>query len=321
MRTNKRMLNAQSNQMDEFYTKYETIAMELPYYVDNLRGKRVYCNCDNPKVSNFWKYLKEHFVDFGLMSLTSTFYGDSANKTTVSLENGVLVEHVTRLSGNGDYRSEECLDVLKESDVVITNPPFSLTKYFIPLMYEYRKDFIVLGNQNILTFKDVYPHILDDSLRLGVSIHSGDVEFEIPQEYSLIGNARRSLTKQYARVTGIRWFTSFNHGHYVDQLSLHSADWNLENDVRLRKLFGEKYGTDEYPTYDNFPAIEVPYTSAIPSDYTGVVGVPITFLDKYNPHQFRLVGFRKGLDGKDLHIGGIQPYFRFLVQQRGVALA
>ena len=316
MRTNERMLSAQSNQMDEFYTKYETVAEELPYYKSFLEGKRIYCNCDNPKSSNFWKYLKDHFIDFGLLSLTATFYGDSASKTVLMSSDGVLKEFRYPLIGNGDYRSPECLAILLESDVVVTNPPFSLTKEFVPLMYQYGKDFIILGNQNILTFRDVYPHILNDSLHLGVSIHSGDIEFEIPEEYELIGNARKDMSKQYARVTGIRWFTSFDHGHYAAELTLQSAAWNLQNNRQLQKVFGEKYGINDYPRYDNFPAIEVPYTAAIPADYNGIVGVPITFLDKYNPQQFRVVGFRKGLDGRDLRIGKKQPYFRFLVQRR-----
>lgn len=316
MRTNATMLSAQKNQMDEFYTKYDTISDEIIHYRNFLRGKRVYCNCDNPDHSNFWKYLKDHFIEFGLLSLTATFYGKDAAKTVVKLQNGKLVQRTTKLKENGDYRSDECLKILSACDVVITNPPFSLTKYFIPLMYEYNKDFIILGNQNIMTFKDVYPHILDHTLHLGISIHSGDVEFEIPKEYELVGNARADDGKQYARVTGIRWFTSFDHGQYADCLVLQSAEWNLKNHNALRKTFCQKYGKIYYPVYDNYPAIEVPYTAAIPSDYSGVVGVPITFLDKYNPKQFDLVGFRKGLDGKDLRINGKEPYFRFLVQMK-----
>lgn len=316
MRTNKSMLSAQAAQQDEFYTKYETIAKELAYYESFLRGKVVYCNCDDPARSNFWKYLKDHFDDFGLTKLVSTFYGEGAAKTVVTKKNGKLSQRRVKLKGDGDYRSEECLKILSKADVVITNPPFSLTKEFIPLMYEYCKDFIVLGNQNIMTYRDVYPHILNHTLHLGISIHSGDVEFEIPEEYELIGNARGEADKQYARVTGIRWFTSFNHGIYADCLTLKTAKWNLANNKSLRKTLSQKYGVTEYPVYDNYPAIEVPFTAAIPSDYEGVVGVPISFFDKYNPKQFELVGFRKGLDGKDLRIGGKPPYFRFLVQQR-----
>ena len=316
MRTNRGMLNAQVNQQDEFWTKYETIEKELVYYDEFLKDKVVYCNCDHPDKSNFWKYLKEHFSDLNLKQLICTFYGDDAFKTTAFVDdNSQLVEIREPLTGDGDYRSEECLEILKNCDVVITNPPFSLTKFFVPLMYAYHKDFIILGNQNIMTFKDVYPHILNENLRLGVSIHSGDVEFEIPEEYLLIGNAKMEDNRKYAKVTGIRWFTSFNHGRYADSMKLRSKAWNLKNNRSLMKTFWTKYGVKSYPKYDNYPAIEVPCTAAIPSDYDGVVGVPITFLDKYNPKQFKLVGFRKGIDGKDLHVGGVAPYFRFLVQK------
>lgn len=316
MRTNKQMLNAQSVPKDEFYTKYETIAEELPYYRDFLKGKHVYCNCDDPNSSNFWAYLQKNYEFFDLASLTSTFYGKDPVKTVLTMKNGKLSKTVSKLKGDGDYRSKECLEILKGCDVVITNPPFSLTKYFVPLMYEYGKDFIILGNQNIMTFRDVYPHILDHTLRLGVSIHAGDVEFEIPSEYDLIGNSCKKDARQYARVTGIRWFTSFDHGYYAQQMELKSAQWNLKNNPALKKTFWQKYRSKSYPKYDNYPAIEVPYTSAIPKDYDGVVGVPITFLDKYNPSQFKLIGFRKGLDGKDLNINGKAPYFRFLVQRQ-----
>lgn len=308
------MQNAKRNKYDEFYTKYETVATELEHYKKFLKGKKIYCNCDDPNKSNFWKYFKENFENFELASLTSTFYGENARKTVLKIKDGKLRQRSYKLKGNGDYRSPECIRLLSKSDVVITNPPFSLTKEFIPLMYEHKKDFIILGNQNILTFRDVYPHILDQTLRLGISIHSGDIEFEIPKEYDLLGNAKMEDGKRYARVTGIRWFTSFEHNHYSDQMKLHSKRWNLKNNKILKDTLIRKYNVKSYPTYDNYPAIEVPYTSAIPSDYKGVMGVPITFLDKYDPSRFDLVGFRKGLDGKDLQIKGKNPYFRLLIK-------
>ena len=318
MRTNRQMLTAQSNQMDEFYTLYETIEKELAYYTNYFKGKRVYCNCDNPRKSNFWKYFKTNFKKLGLDSLISTFYGENACITKIYVKNNKLVEKVTKLKGNGDYRSEECIKILKSADIVVTNPPFSLTKYFIPLMYKYKKDFIVLGNQNILTFRDIYPLVLKGLLRMGVTIHSGDVKFQIPDEYNLIGNAYSDDKHKYARVTGIRWFTNLEHGYCPQKINLHSLKWNLKNNSKLIKKLKQKYGCVKYQSYDNYPAIEVPYTSAIPDDYDGVVGVPITFLDKYNPEQFKLVGFRKGLDGKDLKVNGKETYFRFLVQKRAV---
>ena len=140
----------------------------------------------------------------------------------------------------------------------------------------------------------------------------------MPDNYELIGNAYLKDNRKYARVTGIRWFTNMEHGCYPEKINLHTTKWNLKNNSSLIKTLLKKYGCKKYPSYDNYPAIEVPYTSAIPSDYKGIVGVPITFFDKYNPDQFDLVGFRKGNDGKDLKVNGITPYFRFLVKLKDI---
>lgn len=320
MRTNKKLIKAQKEKKNEFYTKYETIEAEIPYYSQYIKNKNIYCCCDDPKKSAFWLYFRDNFDVFGLKSLTATYYDtEKPVYKTVLRKNGhgSFDTQRTLLNGNGDCMSEEVRDILRSPDtVVITNPPFSLAKDFISLMYELSVPYLILGNQNALTFRNVYPRLLSGELFFGVSIHSGDVEFEVPQQYNLTGlNTREISGKKYARVTGIRWLTNMDHGNYPEKIDLRSMSWNLKNNERLIKKLAADYGTKEYPMYENYPAIEVPFSSAIPSDFFGTIGVPITFVDKYNPQQFRFVGFRKGDDGKDLRVKNKTPYFRLLVQR------
>ncbi|MBQ6518824.1 MAG: hypothetical protein IJI14_08890 [Anaerolineaceae bacterium] len=322
MVSNKNLTTAQKNKKDEFYTKYETIEKEIPFYKNFIKGKNIYCNCDDPDKSSFWKYFSNNFDDLQLKSLTATFFSPAAapvKKVIRRLNSGSKIVESLKLKGDGDFRSEETLDILQAPDTVaVTNPPFSLLKEYIPLMYEKRVPFLILANQNALTFKDVYPHLFSGDVLLGVSIHSGDVEFEIPEEYDTSGlNTVIKNGKKFTKVTGIRWLTNIDHGYYPKRMELNTIEWNLKKNVSLIKKLKEKYGTEQYPMYDNFPAIEVPLTSGIPSDFEGTIGIPITFLDKYNPNQFRFVGFRKGNDGKDLHVGNKKIYFRFLVQRCG----
>lgn len=316
MRNNSGMHRAQNNEKDEFYTKLCTIEEEIVHYKEFLKGRHIYCNCDNPAKSNFWRFFREHFFEYGLMSLTSTFYGNGAAKTTLTVKDGMIVEETVPLRGDGDYNSEECREILKDADIVITNPPFSKTREFISVMYEFKKDFIILGNQNVLTYKNVYPHVLDNTLRYGISIRSGDTEFEIPPSYDLEGNSVSREGRKFARVTAVRWLTNLNHGFLPQKLNLHDTKWNLENNRQLIKRLNAKYGNTEYPVYDNYPAREIPFTNAIPSDCEGIMGVPISFFDKFNPSQFTIVGCRKGLDGKDLRINGKPEYFRFLIRKK-----
>lgn len=319
MKTNGLLRKAKKDKKDEFYTQYETIEKEIQYYSDFLHGKNIYCNCDDPNRSAFWKYFSDNFCRFGLKSLVSTYLTNG--KTFIKTEMKTNREGKTevtkkRLNGSGSYSSDECVRILAQPDtVVVTNPPFSLTKHFIPLMYRHNVPFLILGNQNTLTFRDVYPHILKGDLRLGVSIHAGDVEFEIPSDYSAAGsNTTERNGKKYARVTGIRWLTNIDHRYYPEPMKLNTMSWNLKHNTVLLKKLNERYGVTKYPSYSNYDAIEVPLTNAIPSDYSGTFGIPITFLDKFNPRQFSFVGFRKGTDGKDLNINGKSTFFRFLVR-------
>ena len=192
---------------------------------------------------------------------------------------------LTKLRGNGDFRSEECIELLKEADVVVTNPPFSLFRQYVAQLMEYNKKFIIIGNQNAITYKEIFPYIKDDKLWLGVSIHSGDREFRIPDNYEVRSKSLRVDEKgnKYIRVVGVRWFTNVDNRDRHEELTLY-----------------KNYSPEEFPSFDNYDAINVDKTSDIPDDYYGWIGVPITFLDKYNPEQFEIIGMTKTPIGNHL---------------------
>lgn len=192
---------------------------------------------------------------------------------------------VKPLHGDGDFRSAECIELLKQADIVVTNPPFSLFREYVAQLIAYNKKFLIIGNQNAITYKEIFPLIKGNKLWLGCSIHSGDREFGVPDDYPLMAaNSRIDENgKKYIRVKGVRWFTNLDYKERHEELILY-----------------KRYNPEEYPKYDNYDAINVDKTADIPCDYDGVMGVPITFLDKYNPEQFEIVEFRKGIDGKDL---------------------
>ena len=318
MKNNNKLLIASKNKADEFYTKYETIEKEIKYYWQLLNNKIVYCNCDNPLYSNFWKYFKNNFLSIGLKEIWCTYYKNGNGIfTKIYMKNNKIKEEKSILKENGDFRSKECISLLKKADVIITNPPFSLLKEFIPLLFKYKKMFLILGNQNVITYKEVYPYIVTDNLHFGKTIHKGDVEFQIPSHYPLFGTNCRvdENGNRYARVTGIRWLTNFILNEVESIIDLKTAKWNLKYCSSLQKKLLSKFGICKYLKYDNYDAYDVPLTNCIPKDYFGVIGVPLTFLDKYNPKQFKIVGFRKGNDGKDLRINGKEQYFRILIQQ------
>ena len=212
---------------------------------------------------------------------------------------------LTALDGDGDFRSEESIAFLKEADIVVTNPPFSLFREYVAQLIEYNKKFLIIGNINAVTYKEIFPLIKANKMWLGRSIHSGDREFRVPDDYPLNASGTRidEEGKKYIRVKGVRWYTNLDYEARHDNLILY-----------------KHYTPEEYPKYDNYDAINVDKTNEIPNDYDGVMGVPITFLDKYNPDQFEIVAFRKGEDGKDLVFTQererVQPYFRILVRRR-----
>jgi hypothetical protein len=278
---------AKKAKKDEFYTLLDTIEKELKYYKDHFRGKVVFCNCDDPKESNFVKYFSMNFEHLGLKKLIATHFKD-ANLFTIEppykLEytgdkDGNRMpdpdEFIAEMIGTGDFRSKECIELLKEADIILTNPPFSLFREYIAQLMEHNKKFLIIGNINAITYKECFKYIKDNKMWLGASIHSGDREFRVPDDYPLNAAGYRvdKNGNKYIRVKGVRWLTNLDYEERHEDLVLY-----------------KKYAPEEYPKYDNYDAINVDKTNRIPADYKGVIGVPITFLDKYNPDQFEILG-------------------------------
>lgn len=331
MGSNAGLTKANKAKKDEFYTQLTDIEVELKHYKKHFKGKTVFCNCDDPYESNFFKYFAMNFNYLGLKKLIATCYDSSPiageqlsffperrpymiQITEVIDENGdgsidlSDVEHLLKNKKNtirklndGDFRSGECVKLLKEADIVCTNPPFSLFREFVSLLEEHQKQYLIIGNVNAITYKEIFPLIKDNKLWMGYSIHSGDREFRVPEDYPLTAAGCRidEQGRKYIRVKGVRWYT------------------NLDYDERHCDLdLWKKYTPEEYPHYDNYDAINVDVTAEIPEDYYGEIGVPITFLDKYNPSQFDIIRFRKGNDGKDLCVNGKCPYFRIIIRRK-----
>ena len=290
MSNNTNLNIAKSAKNDEFYTRIEDIEKELKYYKDFFKGKVVYCNCDDARESNFFKYFSKNFEFLGLKKLITTGYKAEGKGVVLIYEGDKNSNHkvedneivVRELEGSGDFRSEECVEFLKEADVVVTNPPFSLFREYIKQLMDYGKKFLVIGPMNAITYKEIFPYIKDNELWLG---NQNVKEFRSPNgEIKKFGN--------------ILWYTNIQHKKRNTPLDLY------------------KRYSNEYPKYDNYDAIEVSKVSDIPMDYDGVMGVPITFLDKYCPEQFEIVKFRKGDDDKDLAVNGKTPYFRILSKRK-----
>ena len=310
----KDLAQAKDAKKDEFYTQLTDIEKELRHYTEHFRDKVVFCNCDDPYESNFFKYFAMNFNRLGLKKLIATCYNgspvqgnelllqfDSDNpeepkKIAYKIEisevhdaNGdgaidladvrYLLQNdknaISILKGNGDFRSPECVELLKQADIVVTNPPFSLFREYVAQLVKYEKKFLIIGNVNAITYKEVFPLIKDNYLWFGASIHSGDREFQVPESYPLNAAGYRidEQGRKFIRVKGVRWFTNLDYRERHEDLILYKS-----------------YNPEEYPKYDNYDAINVNKTADIPCDYDGVMGVPITFLDKFNPCQFEILG-------------------------------
>lgn len=317
--SNKNLHQAKNNKKDEFYTQLSDIANELRHYKQHFKDKVVYCNCDDPRVSNFFHYFAYNFEHLGLKKLITTCYknqdadlfSENESEKAIYLEytgdkNGNKVPDIEEigvheLKGDGDFRNPETIELLKQADIVVTNPPFSLFREYVAQLIEYDKKFLIIGNLNSVTYKDIFQLIKANKLWFGQSIHSGDREFRVPEDYELKAASSRidEEGNKFIRVKGVRWFTNLDYEERYEDLILH-----------------KNYTPEEYPTYDNYDAINVDVTKDIPVDYSGHIGVPITFLDKYNPEQFEIIKFRKGDDDKDLTINGKSPYFRIIIKNK-----
>lgn len=299
MRNNANLHNAKSAKKDEFYTQLVDVEKELKHYKDFFKGKKVLCNCNDDKWSAFFKCFSMNFEHLGLKQLVCVSYNGNGNGKKYACNGnrmfGDLEVNVTELNGNGSYSSDECIELLKDCDVVVTNPPFSLFRDFVSLLCQYDKKFLIIGNVNAITYKEIFPLIKENKMWLGVN--NGVKTYEVPANY-VTKKVEEINGKHYKSLGNTCWFTNIPHNKRNQPLDLF-----------------KKYDPAEYPKYDNCDAIECSKTANIPMDYDGVIGVPISFLDKYCPAQFEIVKFRKGDDGKDLTINGKSPYFRVLVRK------
>ena len=324
---NANLTQAKKAKNDEFYTQLSDIERELSHYKEHFRDKTVLCNCDDPYVSNFFRYFAYNFEHLGLKRLITTCYksqdmdlfSTNTNEQAIWLEylgdkNGDRIPSpdeigIHHFKGDGDFRSAECIELLKQADIVVTNPPFSLFREYVAQLIEYDKKFLIIGSKNAITYKEVFPLIAANKMWVGVQPMGVDMLFDIPKERSEeLKSNTEAKGSTYRVIDGVIkarsasiWFTNLDHNKRHEELILYKT-----------------YNPEDYPKYDNYDAINVDKTSDIPCDYDGVMGVPITFLDKYNPEQFEIVAFRKGVDGKDLIYstlegGQVQPYFRILI--------
>jgi len=317
---------AREARKDEFYTQLPDIEKELRHYQEHFKDKVVLCNCDDPRVSNFFHYFSYNFEHLGLKKLITTCYKNQEMDlfSRNDSEKAIWLEYtgdkdgsripdpeeigIKHLEGDGDFRSKECIELLKQADIVVTNPPFSLFREYVAQLVEYKKEFVIIGSINAITYKDFFPLIKDNKVWLGASIHSGDREFGVPENYPLRAAGQRidDEGNKFIRVKGVRWFTNLDYKERHEDLILY-----------------KKYTPEEYPKYDNYDAINVNKTKEIPEDYDGVMGVPITFLDKYNPEQFEIMGIDRYIEdnpnyGHRFTIDKKEIYARILIKKREV---
>ena len=324
MAKNTNLTDAKKAKNDEFYTQIEDIEKELNNYKDFFKGKKVLCNCNDGKLNGTWsafaQYFSMNFEHLGLKKLTCMSYNENGcgmKYVYCGDRNGNCIAddfewEVSELKGHGDFSDEEGCQLMQECDVVVTNPPFSLFRDFVAQLMEYNKKFLIIGNMNAITYKEIFPLIKDNKLWLGASIKSGDRKFYVPDNYQLnaSGCGIDEKGKRFIRVKGVRWFTN-----------IEDAKRNLSLDLY------KKYNPKDYPKYDNYNAINVNKTSDIPMGYDGVMGVPISFLDKYCPTQFEIVGLtsssRECTYGQVIGnattramIGGKKIYARILIRRK-----
>ena len=318
MAGNKSLHAAKKEKFDEWYTRMEEINEEMNHYEDKFKGKIIFCNCDDPTWSNFWRYFHLNFEYLGLKKLISTHYEPGEVQTYKMEYTGGDDENFeagtkTDLRQNGDFRSNECLALLKEADIVVTNPPFSLFREYVASLMEYKKQFIIIGNVNAITYKEIFPLILSNKIWLGNGFKNGNAYFSIPKGTDVSKYAKGVYDENTGLVKfrNCVWFTNLDH----------SKRHNLLETTYLYSKKDQLY-PDLYPKYDTFDAIHVGKVSEIPMDYEGIMGVPITYLDIHNPEQYEIVGvFNHGCDGPwDLSkclINGEEKYKRLAIRKKG----
>ncbi|NBY35029.1 MAG: modification methylase [Alphaproteobacteria bacterium] len=317
---NSKLHKAKSSKKDEFYTQLSDIERELRHYKKHFEGKIVYCNCDDPRVSKFFHYFSYNFKQLALKTLITTCYKNQNMdlfsrhnsekaiylnyKGTQSSDNIPDTDDikVNYLDGDGDFRSQESINLLKQADIIVTNPPFSLFREYISQLIEYDKKFIIIGHQNAIGYKEIFKLIKDNKIWLGYGFKGGAAHFinKHYEDYATASDHKEGMI----RVSGVVWYTNLDTAKRHEDLILY-----------------KKYTPDEYPKYENFDAINVNKTKDIPMDYDGYMGVPITFINQYNPDQFEILGL--GIASSGIAIG-VQPYkpehksYRQFVEKKGV---
>ena len=312
---NRNLTAAKNNKKDEFYTQLPDIERELKHYKKHFKNKVVYCNCDDPRVSNFFHYFSYNFERLGLKKLITTCYQSQSMDlfSEHESEQAIYLEYegdknknykpdpeeigIKHLKGDGDFRSPESIALLKQADIVVTNPPFSLFREYVAQLIEHDKKFVIVGHQNAITYKEIFPLIKENKMWLGFGFKGGAAHFinEHYEDYATAGNHKEGMI----RVSGVVWYTNIDLNKRHEDLILYNP-----------------YTPEDYQQYDNYNAINIDKVAEIPLDYKGEMGVPITFMYKYNPEQFEIIKFRKGNDDRDLSINGKCPYFRIIIKHK-----
>ena len=311
-KTKETLEKAKKQKNDEFYTRYEDIENEVMKYRRSFKGKVVYLPCDDPanKQSEFWSFFVNNFDAFGLKKLIATHYDEDGKAYKIWIDGDTSGDGYIDdgdalqedLIGNGDFRSPECTAILNECDIVCTNPPFSMFREFVDWIFTAKKQFLIIGNNNAITYKEIFPLIKDNQMWVGYTANKTCI-FRVGEGYTFDDRITKQINdgNYYGKVPAITWFT------------------NLPNTKRNEEmvLTASYYANpDAYPHYDNYDGINVDRLAQIPKDYEGAMGVPITIIDSYNPEQFEIIKFRKGDDGKDLRFNGKEPYFRVLIRHK-----
>jgi hypothetical protein len=328
---NENLHKAKDAKKDEFYTQLSDIEKEVRHYKDHFRDKVVYCNCDDPRVSNFFHYFSHYFDILGLKKLITACYKSLKRDmfSQYDSEQAIYLEYdgfkegervpnpddigIKYFKGDGDFRNKECIELLKQVDIVVTNPPFSLFREYVAQLIEYDKKFIIIGNKNAITYKEIFKLIKENKMWIGNTPMGYDMLFDVPKDFSEELIAGKKEGSAYKIIDGMVkgrsqaiWFTNLDIAKRHEELILY-----------------KKYSPEVYPKYDNYNAINVDVTKDIPEDYDGVMGVPISFLDKYNPEQFEILGIDRYIEdnpnyGKRFSIKGKETYARILIKNKKI---